>query len=125
MTSSPVSTAMRLGAGVLGATTIALASAAIAGAHVTISPSEGAAGSYAVLTLSVPHGCDGSATTEVAIQIPEQILTVTPSVNPNWTVEKVMADLDTPVTDSHGTEITQRVSHVVYTALAPPAGRPA
>jgi uncharacterized protein YcnI len=91
----------------------------VASAHVSISPSEGAAGSYAVLTASVPHGCDGSPTTKVAIQMPEQILSVTPTRNPLWEVEKVMEKLDEPVTDAHGNEITERVGQVVYTAKTP------
>ena len=82
MTSS-LSTLIRIGVAGAGAAALTLASASWAGAHVTVSPSQGAAGSYSVLTFSVPHGCDGSATTRVAIQVPEQILSVTPSVNPN------------------------------------------
>lgn len=88
-------------------------------AHVTVTPAEGEAGSYAVATINVPHGCDGSATTKVAIQIPEQLLTVTPTRNPLWDVTKEMVTLDTPGRDSHGNEVTERVGQVVYTARAP------
>ena len=105
---TPLLTAARLAGATGAAAALVCGSAALAGAHVSVSPSEGTAGSYSVLTFSVPHGCDGSPTTRVAIQIPEQLLTVTPSVHPNWTVETVMVDLDSPVTDSHGTEITER-----------------
>jgi periplasmic copper chaperone A len=96
-----------------------LLTAGPAAAHVTISPTEGAAGSSTVLTASVPHGCDGSPTTKVAIQMPEQILSVTPTRNPLWEVRKVMATLDEPITDSHGNEITERVAQVEYTANDP------
>ena len=61
------------------ATTLALA--APASAHVTVDPSTTAAGSYTVLTIAVPHGCEESSTTKVAIKIPEQILSVTPTRN--------------------------------------------
>ncbi|WP_183101571.1 YcnI family copper-binding membrane protein, partial [Nocardioides pelophilus] len=77
------------------------------------------AGSYAVLTVSVPHGCDGSATTKIAIDLPEPIHAVTPTRNPFWTVEKEMEQLDEPITDAHGNEITERVDQVVYTARTP------
>ncbi|MDG4767678.1 YcnI family protein [Solwaraspora sp. WMMD406] len=103
----------------------ALASGAVllagapASAHVTVSPTVTTADSYTVLTVSVPHGCDGSSTTRVAIQIPDLINSVTPTINQGWTVEKVMADLDPPVTDSHGNELTERVAEVVYTAKTP------
>lgn len=90
-----------------------------AAAHVTISPADGEAGSYTVLTASVPHGCDGSPTRKVAIQMPEQILAVTPTRNSLWEVRKVMQKLEEPVSDVHGNEITERVAQVVYTAKDP------
>nr|WP_083962317.1 YcnI family protein [Hoyosella altamirensis] len=90
-----------------------------AAAHVTVSANTTEAGRYAVLTVGVPHGCDGSATTSVAIQIPEAFTSVTPTVNPNWDVEKVMEQLDPPVDDGHGGQITERVAEVVYTANTP------
>lgn len=93
--------------------------AAPAAAHVSISPSTTAAGSYTVLTVSVPHGCDGSATTKIAIDLPEPIHAVTPTRNPFWDVEKEMEQLDEPITDAHGNEITERVDQVVYTARTP------
>ena len=59
--------------GVIGATMAAALAlgAAPAFAHVTVSPSVATAGSYTVLTVSVPHGCDGSPTTKVSIKIPD------------------------------------------------------
>lgn len=94
-------------------------SATTASAHVTLTPSTTAAGAYSVLTFGVPHGCDGSATTKVAIQIPNDLASVTPTVNPGWTVEKVMEKLTEPVSDGHGGQYTERVSEVVYTAKTP------
>ena len=64
-----------------------------AGAHVTITPEATAAGSFTVVTVSVPHGCEGSPTTKVAIQIPEDILAVTPTRNPYYDVAKKMQKL--------------------------------
>lgn len=93
--------------------------AAPAAAHVTVKADTTAAGAYAVLTVSVPHGCEEAPTTRVAIAIPESIPRVTPTINPNWDVEKVMTALDTPVTGGHGEQITERVSEVVYTAKTP------
>jgi len=105
--------------GAVAAVGVALV-ASPASAHVTVTPSETAAGSYTVLTVSVPHGCDGSATTEVSIQIPQEILAVTPTLNPGWqTPEKVMAKLAKPVKDAHGEEVTERVAEVVYKAKTP------
>ena len=80
-----------LGAGAV----LALAPALAASAHVSASASSTAAGSYSIVTFSVPHGCDGSPTTAIEIDIPETILSVTPTVNPNWTITKNLVPLDT------------------------------
>lgn len=98
---------------------LVLLGAGTASAHVTVTPSTTAAGSYTVLTFSVPHGCDGSATTSVAISMPEEIIAVTPTVNQGWEVEKKMKKLDTPVDNGHGGQYTERVDQIVYTAKTP------
>ncbi|SJN10462.1 Conserved membrane protein in copper uptake, YcnI [Leucobacter sp. 7(1)] len=109
-----------IGTGALAAAAaLILGGAAAANAHVSIAEGPVEAGSYSILTLGVPHGCDGAATTKVAIQIPDGINAVTPTRNSLYTVEKVMEDLDTPITDSHGNEVTERVAQVVYTATTP------
>ena len=93
--------------------------AAPASAHVTVTPTDTAAGAYTVLTFSVGHGCDGSPTTRIAIQIPEGINSVSATRQPFYDVEKVIVPLDPPVTGSHDEEITERVDQVVYTAVTP------
>ncbi|QTX05596.1 YcnI family protein [Agromyces archimandritae] len=95
-----------LGAAALGAgALLALGTPLAASAHVTVDPSSTAAGGYAVLDFSLGHGCEGSPTTTLTIDIPEGIESVTPQMNPNWTVEKV-ADGDA-------------VRQVVYRAVTP------
>ena len=93
-------------AGLAGGAVLALAAVPLAAsAHVTVTPSGTAAGSYTVLTFAFSHGCEGSPTTAIAIDIPESIACVSPTLNPNYTIEKV-ADGD-------------RTSRVVYTAITP------
>ena len=93
-------------AGLAGGAILALAAVPLAAsAHVTVTPSGTAAGSYTVLTFAYSHGCEGSPTTAIAIDIPESIASVAPTLNPNYTIEKV-ADGD-------------RTSQVVYTAITP------
>lgn len=111
--------AVRLGAVVATAGLVTLGVAPPASAHVSVSASDSAAGAYSVLTFSVPHGCDGVATTKIAIQVPEGINSVTPTRNSFYTVDKTLQQLDPPVTDAHGNEITERVSVVTYTARTP------
>lgn len=112
-------TAVRLLAAPAALGAALLAFAAPASAHVSITPTETAAGAYTLLTVSVPHGCDGAPTTKVEIQVPEEILSVTPTRNPLWTVTKTKAKLDKPVTDAHGNKVTERDGTIVYEATSP------
>lgn len=112
----------RLGAAVLGTAAfgvVLFAHAGPASAHVSIAESEAEAGAYSVLTFAFGHGCEGSPTSEIRIQIPESTPTVSPTISANWEVAKVMEKLDAPIEAGHGTELTERVSEVVYTAKTP------
>lgn len=106
-----------IGAAIGGAALIAAGTSA--SAHVTVDPGEGSAGERTLLTFAFSHGCDGSATTEIRIQIPESIPTVAPTINPGWDASKEMETLETPIEASHGEQITERVAEVIYTAKAP------
>lgn len=105
---------MRFRTSMTAATAAALALAAPAGAHVTIDPAEGPADGYATLQVQVPHGCDGSATRAVRVQIPASVPSVTPQVHPGWEVATKEGPKD-PV-ELHGEQVTRGVSEVVWTA---------
>ncbi len=114
----PVRTFARLGA-VTATTALLGLVAAPAGAHVSSTPSVANAGAFTVVTMSVPHGCDGSPTTKVEIQIPESVLSVTPTRNPLYSLDINIEQLEEPQTDAHGNEVTERVGSIVYTAETP------
>ena len=86
----------------IAGTALALSAPLAAHADVSAAASSTAAGSYTVVTFSVPHGCEGSPTQVVTIDLPESVPSVTPTVNPLWSVETV----------SEGEQMTQ----VVYTS---------
>lgn len=95
-------------AGLAGGAILALAAVPLAAsAHVTVTPSGTAAGGYTVLTFAFSHGCEGSPTTALTFDIPESIESVSPTLNPNYTIEKV--------------EDGDRIAQVVYTAITPVA----
>lgn len=94
-----------------------LAVPAMAAAHVTVAPTEAPSDSYAQLNFSVPHGCEGSPTTRIAVQIPESVPSVTPQRNPFWDL-KVKEGPKDPV-ELHGEEVTSGVSEVIWTAREP------
>ena len=113
---------VRLGATALTTSgLIVLASAGVASAHVGILEDEVEAGTTALITFQFSHGCEGSPTTSIRIQMPENIPTVAPTINANWDVSKTMEALDPPIEGSHGEQLTERVAEVVYTAKTPVA----
>jgi uncharacterized protein YcnI len=104
--------------GIGGAALLTLSGIGAASAHVTVKADETAAGSYALLTVAFSHGCEGSATTEIAISVPEEITSIAPGMNYGWTVEKIADDSATPATDEEG-EAVAPVTEIVYTAKEP------
>ncbi|MFF1828313.1 YcnI family protein [Paenarthrobacter sp. NPDC058040] len=102
-----------------GTAALMMAGLAGASAHVGATPDKTAANSYALVTFGIPHGCDTSPTTKVAITLPQELTDAQPTVNPNWTVEKVTETLAEPKKLDDGTSITKRTSQIVYTAKTP------
>jgi uncharacterized protein YcnI len=102
-----------------GAAALMLAAAGGAAAHVGVTPDKTDANSYALLTFGIPHGCDESGTTKVAITLPAELNDAQPTVNSNWTVEKVTEQLPEPKKLADGSSITKRTSQIVYTAKEP------
>ncbi|MFB7893342.1 YcnI family protein [Microbacterium sp. NPDC056044] len=111
MTTSP-SRSTRTRRIVIGATAglaLALGAPLAASAHVHVTPESAAAGGSETLTFSFSHGCDGSPTTALAIDIPEGVGNATPVVQGGWTITRelgangvptrVVYTADTPVED--------------------------
>lgn len=97
----------------------ALAAAGPAAAHVGISAPKSEAGGYALATLSVPHGCEGKATTKLEVKLPEGTTSATPARSSFWDAEVQDRKLDEPIDDGHGGELTEVPDVVVYTASTP------
>jgi uncharacterized protein YcnI len=83
-------------------------------AHVTVQPADAPADSYAHLTFTVPHGCNGSATTALRIKLPEGILSAKPQMKTGWNVEIKSRKLETPAQGPHGKIVTDVVEEVAW-----------
>ena len=84
-----------------------------ASAHVTLVASSTAAGATAVLRMEVPHGCEGSATTEVAVRTPDTVTDVEAEDTGRWdaqvTADGVTFRTDEPVPDGMRDEVSLTV----------------
>jgi len=58
-------------------------------AHVTLDQATLPADSYVRVTLRVPHGCDGAATTGVRLQVPTELRELKPMPASGWTLTVV------------------------------------
>lgn len=99
----------RLVIGVVAGVALAVGVPLAASAHVHVDPGAASAGGTETLTFSFSHGCDGSPTTALAIDIPEGVGNATPIVQGGWTIAReagadgvptrVVYTADTPVED--------------------------
>lgn len=84
-------------------------------AHATLEVQEATAGSRYKAVLRVPHGCAGSPTTAVRIQLPDGVVDAKPMPKAGWELDIVRAKLDEPYDLGHGNFVTERVSEVHWT----------
>src|SRR5690606_36072603 len=61
-----------------------LAATGTAQAHATFTSATVAAEGYALMQLQVPHGCEGKATNQVRIELPEGFVFAKPQPKPGW-----------------------------------------
>jgi periplasmic copper chaperone A len=94
---------------------LALTAPATAAAHVTLQPSEAAAGDFTVLDVRVPSERDDSGTTKVDVQFPPGFIFASYQPVPGWSVKVQMEKLAKPIT-SHGEKITEQVGQMTWTA---------
>ncbi|MBI5129842.1 MAG: YcnI family protein [Rhodopseudomonas palustris] len=95
----------------------AAVAASIAGpavAHVSLQPNEAVAGNYVQTALSVPHGCDGTATLAVRVKIPDGVLSVKPQMKPGWSIEIKTRKIEGEQPKLHGKTITETVDEVAW-----------
>jgi len=96
-------------------TLLALLLAGSAQAHITLEQPEAPAGSSYKAVFKVGHGCDGAATKEIVVALPEGLRAAKPMPKPGWTLTTRRRPLKTPY-DSHGRPVTDELAEVRWTA---------
>jgi periplasmic copper chaperone A len=87
--------------------------ASSASAHVTLENRQATIGAGYKAVFAVPHGCAGSATTRIRVQIPEGVIAVKPMPKAGWNVEVIKGKY-AAVYDYHGTKYSEGVKEVVW-----------
>ncbi|MCW1406920.1 DUF1775 domain-containing protein [Rhizobium sp. 1AS11] len=75
-------------------------------AHVTFLDREATQESTILATLQVPHGCDGKATTEVRVKLPEGFVFAKPQPKAGWELEVIKGDYQKTY-DNHGDKVNK------------------
>ena len=84
-----------------------------ASAHISLETKQAAIGSSYKAVFAVPHGCKGSPTTRIRVQIPEGVIAVKPMPKAGWNVEAITGKY-TAEYDYHGTKLSEGVKEVVW-----------
>lgn len=98
---------------------LALLLAASAQAHVTLETPTAASGSYCKAVLKVGHGCDGSPTTGISVELPEGAQLARPMPKAGWQV-KLEKNAVKPF-DYYGTLMQEDVSRISWSGGNLPA----
>lgn len=98
-------------------TAVLLAQAA--SAHVSfIDPKPLVEGKSFKATFAIPHGCEGTPTTKVKIQIPEGIIGVKPMLKPEWVITTETQPY-AKTYQQYGKTVTQGVTTVIWEGILP------
>ncbi|BCL15991.1 YcnI family copper-binding membrane protein [Micromonospora sagamiensis] len=119
-------TAAAAAAVVLGTVaTAVLGFAGPASAHVTVNPKEATQGSYGRFAFRVPNESDTASTVKVEVVLPENapVGSVSTLPVPGWTVTVEKRKVDPPV-EVHGSQLSEVVSKLTWTAAAGGGVRP-
>jgi periplasmic copper chaperone A len=93
--------------------------AAPASAHVTVNPDEAEKGGFARLAFRVPNESDTASTVKLEVVLPENAPVGSVSIMPvaGWTPQVERRTVNPPL-DVHGTQVSDVVSKITWTAAA-------
>jgi len=94
-------------------TAIAGFAASPAGAHISLENRQAAIGGPYKAVFVVPHGCAGSATIKIRVQIPEGVIAVKPMPKAGWSLDVVNGTYAAQY-DYHGGKLSEGVKEVVW-----------
>jgi uncharacterized protein YcnI len=92
---------------------VAVLAASAADAHVTLQVREAAIGASYKAVFVVPHGCAGSATTKIRVQIPDGVIDAKPMPKAGWNLEVIKGKYNSEY-DFHGAKLSEGVKEVVW-----------
>lgn len=93
----------------------ALGTASSASAHVFVESGPATVGASYRAVLAVPHGCSGSPTTRITVQIPEGMIAVKPMPKPGWLIETKTGPYAQSYDFMHGKKASEGIRQISWT----------
>jgi uncharacterized protein YcnI len=87
-------------------------------AHITLETREAKVGSAYKAVFRVPHGCEGSATVKLRVQVPDGYIGVKPMPKPGWKLDIVQGKYDKTYT-LYGTPVSEGVREIDWSGNLP------
>ncbi|OMH31745.1 YcnI family protein [Motiliproteus sp. MSK22-1] len=103
----------KLTTAILASTVMGLSFSGSVSAHASLETPSAEVGSTYKGVMRIGHGCEGSATQVVRIELPLELRRVKPMPKPGWKLETVSKKLDTPF-DYYGKTITEDVREIIW-----------
>jgi uncharacterized protein YcnI len=91
----------------------AMLAASPVSAHILLENRQATIGSSFKAVFAVPHGCGGSATTKLRVQIPEGVIAVKPMPKAGWSVEAIKGKYAGEY-EYHGSKFSEGVKEAVW-----------
>lgn len=83
-------------------------------AHPSLQRREAPVGAPYRAIVSIPHGCDGSATIKLRVQIPEGVIGVKPMPKPGWAISTVRGPYARSYPSYHGQTLTEGIKEIAW-----------
>lgn len=83
-------------------------------AHPSLERREASVGAPYKGIIRIPHGCEGSATTRVRVQIPEGVIGVKPQPKPGWAIDTTRGPYAHVYPYYHGAKLTEGVREISW-----------
>lgn len=120
MTKTPQTTTAKIGVQLSCLQTAAFlaclaGSASVVSAHATLETREAAVGAPYKAVMKIGHGCDGSATVKLRVQVPEGVIAVKPMPKPGWSIDTVRGSYAGTYEYYRGAELKEGVKEVAWT----------
>jgi uncharacterized protein YcnI len=88
-------------------------------AHAVLEPGQAAVGAPYRAAIKIGHGCEGSPTVKIRVEMPEGVIGVKPMPKPGWTIELARGPYTRSYNFFHGAQLAEGVKSITWSGKLP------